>query len=125
MSQLRELKKQTNVLLAGLGSGPDEVAASLQTAGVSGLPKNNRSCAIALYLSALMGPDPRVRSVAVGHCSLVIQLAALPDLRPAGRLLIQLPKPVRQFVAAFDARQYPMIVRQAATSTEASPAATG
>jgi hypothetical protein len=120
MSHFRELKKQTNTLLAGLGSSSDEVAASMQAAGISGSPKNNRSCAVALYVSALMGAEPRIRSVTVGHCSLLIHLAAPPEFRPAGRLLIQLPKPVRQFVAAFDAEQYPMITRQRPTGLGAA-----
>jgi|ERR1700730_12900818 hypothetical protein len=111
MSHLRQIKKQTTGLLAALGGSPEEVAASLQAAGVQGVPKNNRSCALALYLAAVMGSEPRIRSVAVGHCSLLINLVGPQDRRPAGRLLVQLPKPVRQFVAAFDARRYPAITR--------------
>jgi hypothetical protein len=112
MSDHRELKKQTRGLLSGLGTCPDEVAESLEAAGVHGIPKNNRSCAVALYLTALMGSDPRVRSVNVGHCSLLIDTAAPPEFRASGRLQVQLPKPVRQFVAAFDAQTYPTIMRQ-------------
>ncbi|HZM53924.1 MAG TPA: hypothetical protein VFC03_02740 [Acidimicrobiales bacterium] len=111
MSDLRQIKKHVNALLDGLGKSPDEVAASLHAAGVQGVPKSNSSCAIALYAAALMKADPRVRSVAVGPCSLMINLAKPRDSRPGGRLSVQLPKPVRGFVAAFDARQYPMVVR--------------
>jgi hypothetical protein len=120
MSDYRQLKKQTSGLLTGLGTSPDEVAASLNAAGVNGVPKNNRSCAIALYLTALMGPDPRIRSVTVGHCSLLIDTVAPPDSRPTGRLLVQLPKPVRQFVAAFDARRYPDITWEQSERTQRS-----
>jgi hypothetical protein len=112
MSYIRQLKKQTWALLADLGDSADVVAESLQAAGVNGVRQNNRSCAVARYVDVLMGADPRIRSVAVGHCALQISVAAPPDFRPAGRLLVQLPKPVRQFVAAFDAGQYPMIVRE-------------
>jgi hypothetical protein len=59
----------------------------------------------------LMGSDPRIRSVKVGHCSLLIDTAAPPEFRPSGRLQVQLPKPVRQFVAAFDAQSYPTVMR--------------
>jgi hypothetical protein len=111
MSDHRQLKKQTRALLSGLGTCPDEVAESLQAAGVHGVPKNNRGCAIAVYLTALMGPDRRIRSVNVGHCSLLIDTAVAPDFQPAGRLQVQLPKPVRQFIAAFDAQNYPTITR--------------
>lgn len=126
MSDRRQLKKETHALLAGLGTSPDQVAGSLEAAGVNGVPKNNRSCAIALYLSALMGSDPRVRSIKVGHCSLFIELASASGTRPAGRLQVQLPKPVRHFVAAFDAQSYPAITRLAggnpSTSCDGLPA---
>jgi hypothetical protein len=120
MSDRRQLKKQTRSLLHGLGSSADEVAGSLEAAGVRGVPKNNRGCAIAVYLSALMGSDPRVRSVKVGHCSLFIDMTSPGTARPAGRLQVQLPKPVRHFVAAFDARAYPGVTRQ----QPSTPAAT-
>ena len=112
MSHLRQLKKKTRGLLAELGSTPDEVAASLQSTGIRGTPKDNRSCAVALYLSALVGTEPRIRSVTVGHCSLMISLITPADARPAGRLCVQLPKPVRGFVAAFDGHQYPEVTRE-------------
>jgi hypothetical protein len=112
MSDLRQLKRQTRTLLTELGASPDEVFESLNAAGVHGVPKDNRSCAVARYVSALMGSDPRVRAVNVGHCSLLIDTAAPPEFRPNGRLLVQLPKPVRQFVAAFDARRYPEMIEE-------------
>ncbi len=111
MSEHRQLKVQTRTLLTGLGTCPDEVAESLRAAGVHGIPKNNRGCAVALYLGALMGSDPRVRSIKVGHCSLLIDTVSSPGLRPSGRVQVQLPKPVRQFIAAFDAQNYPAITR--------------
>jgi hypothetical protein len=112
MSDLRQLKKRTNALLAGLGPSADQVARSLSEAGIEGVPRSNRSCAIALYLTAIMGGEPAVRSVTVGPCSLAINLVAPDHARPAGRLLVQLPKPVRQFVAAFDGGQFPVVERQ-------------
>lgn len=112
MSTHRRLKKQASALLAELGHDPDEVAQSLHEAGVQGVPKSNRGCAVALYLGAVMGSDPCVRSVAVGHCTVLVNTAAPPDFRPAGWLFVQLPKPVRRFVAAFDDQEYPMITRR-------------
>jgi hypothetical protein len=112
MSDHRQLKRQVQALLDGLGSCQDEVAGALHSAGVQGVPKDNRSCAVALYVTALMGSDPRIRAVRVGHCSLLIDMASLPERRPAGRMLVQLPKPVRQFVADFDARLYPSVTRE-------------
>lgn len=125
MSDLRLLKKRTNGLLAGLGTSADEVARSLGQAGIEGIPRSNRSCAVALYVTAVMGGEPAVRSVAVGPCSLVINLVDRDDARPAGRLLVQLPKPVRQFVAAFDAGRFPGVQRERPTpspTAECQPA---
>jgi hypothetical protein len=121
VSHHRRLKQRTHQLLAGLGGSPDEVAVTLEAAGVHGVPRSNQSCAIALYLTALMGSDSGVRSVAIGPCSLVMEIISPPDGRPAGRLLVQLPKPVRRFVAAFDAQQYPTLTRQ--RGDDARPAA--
>jgi hypothetical protein len=112
MSDLGQLKRQSRALLVELGSSADEVFGSLESASVRGIPKDNRSCPVALYLSALMGSHPRVRAVKVGHCSVLIDTVASTDSRPTGRLLVQLPKAVRRFVAAFDAGQYPGIIRE-------------
>lgn len=121
MSRLRQLKRQTRVLLDDLGDSPDRVAASLDAAGVRGVPKDNRSCAVALYLSAQMGSEAEVRAITVGHCSMLITLVNPRNARPAGRLLIQLSKPIRQFVAAFDAMAYPTIVRGRPDGVPARP----
>jgi hypothetical protein len=86
------------------------VAATLAAADVHGVPTDNHSCAVAVYMNSLLAGDPSIRSVAVGHCSLVLTLVD-EDHRPAGRLHVQMPKPVRQFVAAFDAHQYPEVMR--------------
>ncbi len=125
MSHHRRLKKQTSELLAGLGDSPDEVATTLAAAGVQGVPRNNQSCAIALYLTALIGVEGGVRSVAIGPCSLVMEVTSPEDLRPAGRLSVQLPKAVRRFVAAFDAQQYPMITREPSPRPRATEAPVG
>lgn len=122
MGDHRELKRQAGDLLAELGRDPDEVAAALEAAGVRGDPRSNQSCAVALYLNAAMGADPRIRSVAVGPCTVLLDMAAPPDRRPAGKLQVQLPKAVRRFVAAFDARQYPEVTRPPATDAGAPPA---
>jgi hypothetical protein len=122
MSHLRQIKRTTRGLLAELGDTPDEVASTLRSTGVQGIPRDNRSCAVALYLSALVGTHPCIRSVTVGHCSLMLTLVAPADARPAGRLWVQLPKPVRGFVAAFDTRQYPEVTRN---TTAPSPRGAG
>jgi len=119
MSHLRDLKRRTNGLLADLGTNAYEVAGALERAGVQGTPRSNRSCAVAVYLTAVMGTEPGVRSVAVGPCSLVVNLVRPRDARPAGRLVVQLPKPVRHFVSGFDAGRFPSVERTPIETTVA------
>ena len=57
-----------------------------------------------------MRADPRITSVSVGPCTLLLTLVH-PDGRPGGRLVVQLPKPVRGFVDGFDAGLYPEVLR--------------
>ena len=110
MGELRDIKRRVGALLEGLGHDPDEVAGTLEAAGVHGVPRSNSSCAIALYTAAVMRTDPRITSVAVGPCTLLLTLVH-PDGRPGGRLVVQLPKPVRGFVDGFDAGRYPRVLR--------------
>jgi hypothetical protein len=122
MGDLRRIKKRAGALLDGLGRDPDEVAASLRDVGVQGVPRSNSSCAVALYASALLETDPRIRSVAVGPCTLVLTLTREDGARPGGRLVVQLPKAVRGFVAGFDARAYPEVIRGATPAVPSTPA---
>jgi len=111
MGELRDIRRRVGALLEELGRDPDEVASTLEAAGVQGVPRSNTSCAVAVYASAVMKADPRIRSVAVGPCTLVLTLVKPEDGRPAGRLVVQLPKPVRGFVDRFDAARYPEVLR--------------
>jgi hypothetical protein len=118
MGELREIKRRVEALLEGLGHDSDEVASSLEAAGVQGVPKSNTSCAIALYASAVMKADPRIKSVAVGPCTLILTLLK-EDGRPGGKLTVQLPKPVRGFVDEFDAAHYPTVLRLQSEESQA------
>ena len=122
MGDLRQIKRRAHALLEDLGRDPDEVAESLKAAGVHGVPRSNSSCAIALYAAALMKTDPRIRSVAVGPCSLVIILTNPGDGRPAGKLAVQLPKAVRGFVTGFDDQHYPEVIRLQVLDPGSEPA---
>ena len=110
MGELRDIKRRVGALLEGLGHDPDEVAGTLEAAGVHGVPRSNSSCAVALYAAAVMRTDPRITSVSVGPCTLLLTLVH-PDGRSGGRLVVQLPKPVRGFVGGFDAGRYPRVLR--------------
>ena len=122
MGDLRQIRRRAHALLEGLGSNPGEVAESLHAAGVQGVPRSNSSCAIAVYTAALLKTDPRIRSVAVGPCSLILTLVSPDDARPAGRLAVQLPKAVRGFVTGFDDQQYPEVIRLQVPASGSDPA---
>jgi len=119
MGELRDIKRRVGALLESLGHDPDEVASALEVAGVQGVPRSNSSCAIALYASAVMKADPRIKSVAVGPCTLILTLLK-DDGRPGGKLTVQLPKPVRGFVDRFDAAHYPRVLRFQSLGLQAS-----
>jgi len=124
MGELRDIRRRVGALLDELGRDPDEVASTLEAAGVQGVPRSNTSCAVAVYASAVMKADPRIRSVAVGPCTLILTLVKPEDGRPAGKLVVQLPKPVRGFVDGFDAARYPRVLRlEVAGSADATTAA--
>jgi hypothetical protein len=110
MGELRDIKRRVGELLDSLGHDPDEVAGTLEAAGVHGIQKSNTSCAIAVYTAAVMRADPRITSVAVGPCTLLLTLTH-PSGRPGGKLVVQLPRPVRGFVDGFDAGRYPTVLR--------------
>jgi hypothetical protein len=116
MNSRKQLKKQIGHLLADLGTSHGEVAASLQRAGIRGVPRNPGGCAIALYLGAVLGTDSRIQSVTVGtNCLKASTLQSTPFYF-YGTMLVPVPKPVGQFIAAFDEGCYPELVREQATN---------
>jgi hypothetical protein len=94
-------------LLGGLGEDAAEVAKRLDEAGVRGTPRDVRDCAIAVYLSAVLGADPDVRGLDVMADGIVIS----PTRRWAPSISVGLSAPVRTFVAGFDRNDYPALVR--------------
>ena len=110
MSERATVGRQAQELLDSLGGTPAEVADSLADLGVQGIPANSRGCAIAVYLDAVIAADSRVRGVKV--CKSEVLVERIGWRRRS--VVVTLPAPVRQFVAAFDARQFPTLVRTAA-----------
>ena len=103
----RELRAQVGEVLRALGASKDEVARQLESCGVRGRPGHADDCALAVYLSAVVASDPRVRAVCVLPTRALVRL----DRWWRPHLAVRLPKVLRQFVWAFDARQYPALVR--------------
>lgn len=106
----RELARDSTGLLRTLGDDPATVADSLASAGVKGEPTDARQCALAVYFRAVMAGDPRVSGVRVFHDRLVI---GSPGRLYTRRVGVRLPSSVRTFIAGFDARHYPSLMRPA------------
>jgi hypothetical protein len=105
-------------VLRSLGDHEHEIAQRLEAAGVRGSPGKMTDCALAVYLSAVVASDPRVRAVYVGNERVFIK-----GNRPSWWPWIGIPlsKPLRAFVAGFDKRAYPTLMRplcEADRSTE-------
>jgi hypothetical protein len=111
MVRHRQLKEQTEHLLAALGTCHGEVAASLCDEGVWGTPNNPRCCAVASYLGAVLGADPRVRSLTTGQSQVKIIVNGPVRFLPPSVVRVPLPQAVRHFIVAFDRGMYPMLVR--------------
>ena len=103
----RALRAEVRQELRSLGASKDDVARRLEAAGVRGRPGKVADCALAVYLSAVVGSDPRVRTVRVLPSRVVIA-PNTPWRRP---LTVALPKALRRFVTDFDRHDYPLLVR--------------
>lgn len=104
--QYLETRRQVGDLLADLGHTSGEVARQLASSGVRGKPRDAQSCAVALYLHAILGPEARIRSVRVDRTTVRV-IAGRPSLP----MSIKLPDAVRTFIRAFDERLYPELIR--------------
>jgi hypothetical protein len=113
MVRRRVLRMQIQALLDGLGPTRSDVAASLHEARVSGIPQDAANCAIAAYLTAVVGADDRVGWVIVRSTRVEARLKRSFGLRRRV-VRVTLPKGARQFLSAFDHQMYPDLVRRAA-----------
>lgn len=93
-------------LLASLGSSRSAVAASLEAAGVRAVPRNRECSPISLYVTAVIGADPNVKSVSVVGDAVAVDLRAW--WRPV--VTVTLPPAVHDFIEAFDASCYPALL---------------
>lgn len=103
----REMRQQAAQVLGSLGDDSQGVARRLRESGVRGVPGDTRECAIAMYLSAVVAADPGVRTLKVRTDRVVIS-PARGWHRP---IVVGLPGPVCTFVAGFDRRAYPELIR--------------
>lgn len=79
------------------------------------MPRNPEGCAIALYLGAVLGADSQVQSVVVGTNCLKASTRSSTPFYFYGTMLVPVPKPVGQFITAFDEGCYPELARDRTT----------
>lgn len=116
----RALRAHVQEVLASLGNGPDEIARQLEEAGVRGTPHNQEDCAIAVYLSAVVGADPEVRRLRV-RCERVVVESPRWYRH---RVSVRLSRPLQEFVACFDHGIYPQLTRDQPASAQRDQRAT-
>jgi hypothetical protein len=119
IAERRALRTQTRQLLTALGDDADQVAGSLAAEGVRGRAHSPQGCAIAVYLTAVVAADKRVKSVIVTSTRLGLK----PESRWSPLIVVPLPRAVRQFVSAFDAERFPHLLP--APRTDQTTASTG
>jgi hypothetical protein len=96
-----EIQGRALVLLAGLGDTPDLIAGSLVRAGVTGVPGSSCGCPIANYLTTQLD---EVEEVNVSPEAMFLHLAG------GGTVELDTPRPVGQFMAAFDLGHYEALI---------------
>lgn len=104
----KAIRRQTAGLLAALGSSGTDVATSLAGYQVRGRPRDANGCAVAVYLQAVIGADPRIKAIRVSETSVRITL-----LRRGRRVQVPSPPPVRAFIESFDHGLFPSLIRPA------------
>jgi hypothetical protein len=105
-SSRRELTTTIESFLSDLGDNATDVADCLRRERVQGLPRHSTKCAVAKYLNAVVGTEQQVQTLSVGNNKLLVR----GPRWWSGRLRIELPVAVRQFIAAFDRYAYPDLV---------------
>ena len=101
-----QMRSQVGELLADLGHNGADVAVALRDSGVRGIPRDVHSCAVAVYLSAVLRADTRVLAVEVNSCRVRVLCGRLGI-----PMSIPLPEAVQSFIKAFDQRRYPELIR--------------
>lgn len=97
-----DVRTKVQTLLFELGDSPEEVAGSLQHAGVHGVRRDVWACPVASYLHAVVSGEQHVRAVSVDTDFAVVSR----DGWWRRSRKVALPLAVRAFVLGFDAGQF-------------------
>jgi len=87
--------------LAELGWTPSAIAAALRAAGITGRPDSPDRCPIACYLFEN-----------TGAADLAVSREEITVWWPGGEATAATPPPIAEFIARFDAGQYPNLTRK-------------
>lgn len=112
----RRIRKEARQLLWSLGQTPDQVASSLKTVGVRGVPSNAFECALARYLSCILPAHPGIEEIAVGTTKkqklgpskLIIRQGSLPRWT----IKVRLTPSIVDFLVNFDSHRYVELVAE-------------
>lgn len=99
----KELGRAVYTLLDDLGREPSEVASNLKGYGIRGQRGSSTDCAVARYLSAVVGGDPSIQSIVVRVQSVRIRCGHRWSLGTR----VKVPTSVSRFICAFDQGRYP------------------
>jgi hypothetical protein len=99
---------ETAELLRKLGTTIEDVAATLGSTGVRGIPRSGTGCVLARYVHAVMGPDPRLRAITV-TCAAITMTRRRWWLQP---VVVSVPPPVQQFIVRFDRWEFSELVAE-------------
>lgn len=107
------LSREVRQLLATLGTTRGEVAASFEAAGVRAVPRDAQHTPVSLFLEAVIGADPNVKSVTVSEHSVALEMRAWWR----SEVVVDLPPVLHDFMAAFDECCYPALLPPAHRQT--------
>lgn len=110
----KELNRAVYTLLDDLGRDPNEVAASLKGYGVRGHRGSSTECALARYLSAVIGGDPSIQSIVVRVQSVRVRRGHKWNLGTR----VKVPTAVSRFICAFDQGRYPDLLGESRAKLE-------
>jgi hypothetical protein len=107
------LSREVHQLLATLGTTRGEVAATFEAAGVRAVPGDAQHTPVSLFLGAVIGADPNVKSVTVDERTVAVEMRAWWR----SGVVVDLPPVVHDFMAAFDECCYPALLPPAHRQT--------
>jgi hypothetical protein len=109
-----KVRRQARLLLTSLGETVDEIAHHLRDVGARGVPNDPFECVLSTYLASVISTSMDVDEIVVGRYNKWtgrIQTLIRLSLCPKSVVRVDIEEHVYQFLLAFDAGNYPELVR--------------